>query len=422
MWWALSLAGAVVLAACGSGGSSGGDGNVRMINLTRAHSSLDLLVASVRSIGGVGTNTASTYVAVGSGANSLQVTDAGTQTALVTTAPSVAKDQYYSLLVYESNSVLKTAWLAENDTAPGAGTSNFRIFNVAPDAGSLDVYVTAPTVDLATVAAPTFTVSGAGTSQITTYLSFTPGTYRVRVTASGNTSDLRLDVPSVALGDQGLTTLVLAPTNGGGLVDGAVLAQRAAFTAFQNTNARVRVVSGVPSALVRATAGSTVVEPGAIQPNGAYVTVPSGSATWAVTVAGNAAAVPPITLVAGSDNTLLVTGTSAAASARMLDDDNHAPTVSSNVKLRLVNGVSAGSVGLSMSIDFALAASNVTPGTASIYKTVSGSTNMRLEVDSPISSTPISLQTGLNVPGGGVYTVFVLGDSNSPVTSVRKDR
>jgi hypothetical protein len=412
----------MVLAACGGGGSDSGTGNVRMLNLTRAHSSLDLLVTSTKQISAVSTNSASTYVGVGSGNNSLQVTDAGTQTALVTTAPTVAKDQYYSLLVYESNSALKTAWLAENDTAPAAGTSNFRIFNVATDAGALDVYVIAVGASLTSGQTPTFVMSGTGTSQITAYLSFTPGNYRVVVTASGNQSDVRLNLPSVNLADTGLTTLLLAPTTGGGLVDGGVIAQRATFTAYPNSNARVRVVSGVPSALVTANAGTTVVEAGAIQPNGSYVTVPSGSATWAVTVAGTAAAVPPITLVAGSDNTLLITGTTAGATARMLDDDNHAPTVTSNVKMRLLNGLSAGNVGLQMSIDFALAASNVTPGTASIYKTVSGSTNMRLQVDSPTSATPVSLQTALNVPGGGVYTVFVLGDVNSPVTSVRKDR
>ncbi len=422
MLWALSVAGAMVLAACGSGGGGGGDGNVRMLNLTRGHASVDLLVGGTKQISATAANSASTYVGVGAGNNTLQVTDAGTQTALVTTAPTVSKDQYYSLLVYESNSTLRTAWLAENDTAPATGTSNFRVFNVATDAGALDVYVLAAGTGLTSGLSPTFVMGGTGTSQITAYLSFTPGTYRVVVTASGNQADVRLNVPSVTLADTGLTTLLLAPTTGGGLVDGGIIAQRAAFAAFPNTNARVRVVSGVPSAVVTANAGSTVVEAGAIQPNGSYVTVPSGSATWSVTVAGAAAAVPPITLVAGSDSTLLITGTAATATARMIDDDNHAPTVSSNVKMRLLNGLSAGTAGLQMSIDFVLAASNVTPGTASIYKTVTGNTNMRLEVNSPLSSTPVSLQTALPVPGGGVYTVFVLGDVNAPVTSLRKDR
>lgn len=422
MLWALSVAGAVVLAACGSGSGGSGNGNVRMINLTRSHASLDMLVGGTKQISATGANTASSYVGVGEGNNSLQVTDAGSQTALVTTAPTVSKDQNYSLLVYESNSTLKTAWLSENDTAPDSTKSNLRVFNVASDAGALDVYVLPGSTALTSGATPYFVMNGNGTSQITAYNSFAPGSYRVVVTASGNQSDVRLTLPSVTLAASGLTTVILAPTLGGGLVDGGVLAQRGDFAATPNPNARVRVVSGVPSAVVTASAGSTVVEAGAVQPNGSYVLVPAGSATWAVTVGGNAAAVAPINLVAGSDNTLLITGTTGASTARMLDDDNHAPTVTSNVKIRLLNGLSAGNVGLQMSIDFTLAASNVVPGSVSSYKTVAGNTNMRLEVNSPTSSTPISLQTGLPVAGGGVYTVFVLGDVNAPVTSLRRDR
>ena len=197
----------MVLAACGSGGSDTGTGNVRMLNLTRAHPSLDLLVSSSKQLSAVASYSASTYTGVTSGNNTLQVADAGTQTALVTTAPSVAKDQYYSLLVYESNSALKTAWLAENDTAPSSGSSNFRVFNVATDAGALDVYVIPTSTTLAAGTSPYFVMSGTGTSQISAYLSFTPGTYQVIVTASGNQSDVRLYLSSITLADTALTTV-----------------------------------------------------------------------------------------------------------------------------------------------------------------------------------------------------------------------
>lgn len=412
----------MVLAACGSGGSDAGTGNVRMLNLTRAHPSLDLLVASTKQISAVASNSASTYVGVGSGNNTLQVTDAGSQTALVTTAPSVAKDQYYSLLVYESNAALKTAWLAENDTAPATGLSNFRVFNVATDAGALDVYVIPAGTALAAGTSPFFVMSGTGTSQISAYLSFAPGAYQVIVTASGNQSDVRLSLPSITLADTGLTTLVLAPSAGGGLVDGGLITQRAAFSAYANTSARVRVVSGVPVATVAARVGSTVVEAGAIQNIGNYVTVPSGSATWTVTAGGNAASVAPITLVAGSDNTLLVTGTAGAATATMLTDDNHAPTVSTNAKFRLINGLSSGNDGLQLYIDFLNVASNVTPGTTSAYRAVTGNTAMTIEVKSQATGTSVWAPSTKSIPGGNVYTVFVLGSSASPATTMIKDR
>ena len=67
-------------------------------------------------------------------------------------------------------------------------------------------------------------------------------------------------------------------------------------------------------------------------------------------------------------------------------------------------------------------ANNVAAGASSGYKGVTGNTSMRLEVSSSLSPTPISLQTALNIPGGGVYSIFVLGDPAAPITSVRKDR
>lgn len=426
----MSLASLFLLSACGGSGNSGGDAQVRLINATRSHPSIDLLTTvtssststSTRRISAVATNTASAFVSLAAGSYTVQVTDAGLQTALGSSGPTVAKESSYVLLAYESNGVVKAAWLGENDTLPSAGSSYLRIYDAAADAGALDVYVTAPTTDLATVASPNFTLSALSTPQSTAVLSFTPGSYRVRVTASGNRSDLRLDMPSVTLGDQQLQTLLLTPTVGGALVDGATLVQKGAYAATANGNARVRVVSGVPGTTVAASVAGTRVEAGVVSPSiGSYVTLPATSAAWTVTVNGNAASVPPITLAAGSDNTVLLSGSAAAATVSQLVDDNHAPTISTNANLRLVNALSGGSAGLSLAVDFGLLANNVTPGTASGYMAATGNTAMRLEITSPLSSTPVSLMTGLNIPGGGVYSIFVLGDSAAPTTTVRKD-
>lgn len=417
---------ALVLSLAGCGGSSGSDsgtGQVRVINATHSHASIDLLVASTKQTGPVAKGSASAYVGVAGGAQTVAVSDSGTVTALATVGPSISKDSYYTLVAYESNGVVKASWVGENDTAPTSGTANLRVLDLATDAGALDVYITTPTTDLASVGTPTFSVGATGTSPGTSFLAFTPGTYRVRVTASGNKADLRLDMPSVALADQQIVTVLLTPTTGGALVNGGVFAERKDYTAATNTNARVRLVSGVASGVVAARVGSAVVEASAASPTiGTYVTVPSGSATWAVTVNGNAAAVPAITLSAGSDNTLLVTGTPTVAAAALVADDNHAPSVSSTNNMRLVNGLPSTAVGLSLTVDFAIAASNVLPGAGSAYKTVTSSTNQRIEITSPLSAVPLSLQTGLSLPSGGVYTVFVLGDIAAPVTAIRRDR
>lgn len=417
------LAGGV--AGCG-GGSSSGDGQVRLVNLTRSHAALDLATSSTSSsklVSSVTPGTASAFKGVGAGSATLLVTDTGSTTTLISTGPSITKDQSYALVVYESNSTLKSAWLSENESTPTSGTGALRVVNLATDAGGLDIYVTTPSTVLTSSLSPTYSLAAGSGVLTTASLSLAPGSWRVRVTAAGTPADLRLDLPAVAVSDQQVMTVLLLPTVGGGLIDGATLVQKSTLTAAANSNARVRLVSGVAGGTVAASVAGTTVEAGAVSPTiGSYVTVPAGSASWAVTHNGLATALAPSALVAGSDNTLLVTGSSGATTATWLTDDNHAPATSGTDNMRLVNGLAGGASPLSLTVDFALLASNVAPGTASSYRSVAANSSLRLQVDSPLSASPLSLQTGLNIASGGVFSVFVLGDPASPVTVLRRDR
>ena len=67
---------------------------------------------------------------------------------------------------------------------------------------------------------------------------------RIRVTGSGDKTDLRLDLPAVTLADQQITTLVLTATPGGVLVHGLSIDQQGGVTARRNPSARVRLVAG----------------------------------------------------------------------------------------------------------------------------------------------------------------------------------
>lgn len=132
-------------------------------------------------------------------------------------------------------------FLTDNEAAPTSGTAKLRVFNGAAEAGALDVYVTAPD---ATLADSTATVSALGTERISGYSEISAGTYRVRITGSGDKTDLRLDLPSVVLADQQIATLVLTTTPGGVLVHGLTLNQKSSVTAQKNSSARVRLVAG----------------------------------------------------------------------------------------------------------------------------------------------------------------------------------
>ena len=421
--WAGVLLVAALLAACGGNGSSSGSTNVRLVNATASHASITLLANAGAAISSTDRDSVSPYAGVPSGNPTLQVNDATTGTALVITAPSLAQSQHYTLVAYESGGTVKTTLFQEDTAAPGSGTASLRIFDAANDAGALDVYVTDPLVDLATLTSPTYSFGTTTSPTATTYVALTPGTYRVRVTGAGNSADLRLDIPSISLASQQLGTVILTPTTGGTLVNGAFLLQQGAYTAAANPSARVRLVAAVSgSATVSASAGATVIATNSVAPSvGGYVLVTGGSAL-AISVNGNSVGAPAGGLAAGTDSTLVVYGTPGSATASLVSDDNHLPSATSNLKMRLFNGLTGAATPLQLTADFSIVASSVSPGAMSAYSVVPASTSMRLEVTSPASTTPIYSESALNVPGNAVYTLFMLGDAATPLHLLRKDR
>ena len=415
---------AAALVACGGGGSSS-SANVRLVNATLTHASLSLLANATSVISATAVDTASAYAGVPTGSPALQINDATSGAVLTTTAPTVNKDQHFAIIAYESGGIVRTALIGEDSTTPATGTAALRIFDTATDAGAIDIYVTDPAVDITTLSSPTFTLPSTTSVQATPFLSFGPGTYRIRVTGSGNPSDLRLDIPSVVLASQQIVTVILTPTTGGTLANGAVLLQQGAYTASRNTTSRVRLAAAVSSnASVTAAAGGISIGTGVVAPAiGAYVNVPAGSA---INVSVNSASIgaPAAPLTAGSDNTLLVYGNAGSAVATLIADDNHLPAVSTNFKMRLLNGITGAAVPLTLDVNFAVVASNVVPGSASSYAVApagTAGTQTHIDVTSPASLTPIYTQD-VPIPGNSVFTLFMLGDASAPIHLLRKDR
>ncbi len=425
-WWpalgSVLLMGAV-LAGCGGNGDSSGAGSVRLINATLTHPSLDLLQNSSAAVSAAQVDTISAYADVPAGSPAFQVNDAGGSTALVTTSATITGGQHYTLLAYESGGSVRTSVLTEDFSAPTSGTGQLRIYDTALDAGAIDVYITDPATDLATVSAPTTTFSAQTYAQSSSLLPYAPGTYRVRVTVSGNKTQLLLDMPAVAIANQQIVTIALTPTAGGILLDGSMLSQQGAYTAARNTTARVRLAAAVSGGVsVAASAGSSAIDSFALAPAvGTYTVVPASGALN-VSVNGNSVGAPASSLKAGNDYTLLVYGSGASASASLISDDNHLPTSTTSVKMRLINGLTGTVSGLTLEADFSPVASNVLPAVSSAYGTVAANSSMELDVTSALSSTPIYSRSGLSIAGSSIYTLFMVGDSSAPQGLLRRDR
>lgn len=408
------------LVACGDAGTTDRTkAQVRLVNASGGYPLLDLREDGDLRQGGVAYAGNSEYVGVEPDPEDLAIHAAGSPTALATLQPSLAKNKHYTLLAYGSAGVLKQLLLDDNEGEPDTDRTLVRVVNAAPDAGPLDVYVTATSEPLAP-AVPL--QSGAAYGTAGSWLVVTSGTWRLRVTALGSKTDLRLDLPDVTLGSKQRLTLVLAPAASGVLVNALILEQEGAIARRDVAQARVRAAAGVAGgAAVSAAVGSVSLMNGVGSPAvGAYRLVAAGSVTPTLAVGGVPLAGPSTTLAAGGDYTLLVHGTGGAPLASWIEDDNRLPLTAGTARVRLVNGVSGASGPLAMTIDLLPLADGVAVGRASGYDITNAAIKARVAVTAGSDSLFVAPEQV--IADGAVYSVFVLGAHDAAAGVVRKDR
>jgi Domain of unknown function (DUF4397) len=428
-----ALASSAWLAACGSGGSSGpGTTNLRALNLTSDVPSLDLFVGDNKQFSAVTTDTLAANASFDANTYTLSVKTAGDSTSLLSGSYSLAKDQNYTAVVWGRQTALRVSTLPENENADNitaANTARVRVFNATVDSGTLDVYITPPTADLAETPATQSSVT-AGT--LAGFRDVGAGTWRLRVTGTGDPADVRLDVPAITLKDKQFITLVVTATGSSGvLLNGTLIAQQGDKTSFKNTKARVRLAASVASAgVVTASVAGTPLFSGYRSPrvSTAYALVDSGAPTVAVAINGATVNNVARTFVAGTDYTLLAYGTAAAGQVALFTDDNRVPGTTARAKVRLINGI-AGSDPLTMALDFQtfLATNDIATGAASAYALPNVAGSARIEITSQLVSTPLYTISQANntlnlLAGQGVYTVFMLDGLAAPSGRFVKDR
>ncbi len=419
--WGLSVATAALLAACG-GGSDSSSAQMRLLNASIGYAALDMAVDSTTVNSGVAYAGVGSYADVKTDATGTEVQSNNVGSTLASSTPTLASGSHYTMIAYGSAGSVRTTLLQEDQDVPASGKSKLLVLNLAPDAGAMDVYVTGADDSLdtaSTVASGIATGSGSG------YITLNSGTFRVRLTAASTKSDLRLDIPSITLPSAGVSTLILTGSTGGVLVNGIQLLQQGATNNFPNTTARARLVAAVGgSALVSGSIGQTPLMPTSVAPTiGDYTTVTAGTAALSVYVNGTLMSFTNPALTAGSDYTLMVWGTAAEPKLAVLTDDNRLPTSpTTTAKIRLVNGVASATTGLTLNVDYSALASNVVAGTSSTPQTTPASTSALLTVTSPSATTPVYSLSELGIQAGYVYTVFVMGDSNTMVGSLRRER
>ena len=416
----LFLAAATLLVACG-GGNDRTKAQVRLVNASSGDQQLDLRVDDQLRQGAVGYGGSASYVEADPGKAST-ITRAGSATALLSFTPNTAARKYYTVLAYGPLGGLKQLVLDENSAEPDANRSLLRVVNAAADAAALDVYLTGAE-DLLAASVPV--LAGVLPDVLSTAHIANSGTWRLRVTAAGSKTDLRLDVPALALSSKQVATLVLSPAAGGVLAKGLLLTQQAGLAAQAPTQARVRVAAGLADAgftslrLGGAAVLSNVSSPGVTQ----YVLVPAGTQSVGLTVGGVVLGDGTKKLDEGGDYTLLMRGTAASPLPTWVVDDNTLPSDRTQAKLRLVNGVSGVDGALSLAVDFLPVAGSVTAALATPYDLVSAvSATAQLTVTAEGLGKPLFSVVDQTLSAGAVYTVFMLRGADNATGVLRKDR
>jgi hypothetical protein len=422
--WLLRLASVglplLLLVGCGSrdgtdSGSSSTTGQLRIVNALASGTPVDVYVDSSRVATGITAGTASPTLAL----------DSGTHTVSVATGSGIERNPV-SLSVASGSATTLVAWnsatdtvsyqaLDDNQTAPASGRTRLQLFDAARAAGTLDIHLsdTSATLGEATRLVGSLT---AGSTLAT--LQVDAGARRLRVLGTGSVQerDVRLDIP-LTLPDRGTATLVITPSVGGVLTHALLVPAGAAVTALNNTRARMRLVTGVStSTTVTGRFGGTDVGSFTGSPSvGTYVLIPAGTGTLAVTVGDTPVTGPTWTADPGSDTTVLVMNGATSPQVTALADDNRPPTGSGQVRLRLVHGLGDLNQPLALALNYGAPLGTAMQGAASDYALVTATTDATVSVSRTVGGTATVWDTTRTLDSQGVYTLFLLGDSQKAV-------
>jgi hypothetical protein len=412
------------LSGCDDGGGSG-RASLRLVNVSPGYASLDLYANSAdddtdqQRISSVSYESVSGYTQLESGTYNVKLKRTGVTSTLQTlSGKALADDTHHTFVAFGTTGHFGAIQVGDDVTAPDSGRAKVQVLNVA-EAGSLDVYLTESSVSLDDATPVVVGLASGASSAVSTVDS---GAYRLRVTGTSDSSDLRLDVPSITLDSKQVVSLILTATQGGVLVEAFSLPQQGSLTKFTNSKARIRGAVGTTSGPVVMRVGGVGVLNGAVGVVGNYAQVEAGSVPVTLTVGGVAASVPNQTLVAGGEYTLLAWTNGSGTQTTLIGDDNRLPTASGKAKIRVINGLSSLNVPVTMAVNFSPIAEGIALGQASTFTEVDNGTDYQLDVTNTDTAENLVSKTSVTLQSAAVYTLFMSANGTAVSGTLRKDR
>jgi hypothetical protein len=423
---ALLLAG-IFLDGCSS---SGGNAQIRVLNTSIDYPSLDLYLnngtTNTREVAAAAYGTLTSYLGVGSASYTVEFTSNNVQSSLKSVNENLAKNTHRTYVAYGNSGKFGTLEILEDQDQPSASYTKVELLDAALDAGSVDVYLTDPSVALAN-SSPTFSGVAGGSIASAGFVTVNSGTYRLRVTAAGSQTDVRLDsVTGIAFSSQEILSIVVTGTSGGVLVNATVLPQQGTQTVVNTTYARVRAAAGIPpgSNLTATLGGTNLLGSAAANTVSQYTLVAAGTQTLNLTLSGTALPASSQTLTAGEDYTVLVLNGAGVSgtTTTLVTDDNRLPSTSAYAKIKLVNAMSALGDPLTLNVNYTPVASAITLGNASPSTEVTAGTNTEIDTVDATTSTTLFTNTTATLTGSDVYDLFMFGTAASTVGALRTNR
>jgi Domain of unknown function (DUF4397) len=211
----LLLAASALTAACSDDDNTGPDdtdARVRVVHASPDAPNVDVLVDDAVALSNVPYLAVSDYLEVPSGDRNLKVNAAGTATTVIDADADLAEGSDYTVIASGLAEAIEPIVLEDDNTAPAAGNVRVRAIHGAPSAPAVDIYVTAPGIDLAT---ETPVLANVEFGQVADYLEAPAGTYQVRVTPTGSKTVV-IDSGTLTLGSGQVRTVIAVDAAGGG--------------------------------------------------------------------------------------------------------------------------------------------------------------------------------------------------------------
>lgn len=379
---------------------------VRVLNLLPL-STVDVDVVGQAGFTNVAFQTITGYQTYVNQGTQFVVTLSGTTSVLGSFTIPLAGDQPYTLVVYGTNTAPRITLVAEVAQAPTNGNVQLAFFNAAANNPNLDLYVTAPGVDIANIG-PNFSyVSYSGNSF---NIAFPPGTYQIRATVSGTKVVVYDSGGAVYQSNLALTFIAYA-VGSGALINAAVIESKGPYRTLNNRFGRIKAVNAAAGpGNVNMLQDNVQLVTGVNYPSGSlYNLATAGNTTIsfeATANPGTSLGSAQTTLQPATDITAVIAGTDLATQAFLLFDNNILPATGGN-RVRFVNA-SLGSNPVNASITGTQVATGVAFGTGTAYVNTSPAT-VTITFTDAATGAVLATQDGIVLSANQTVTAYLVG-------------